>query len=407
MTPPGPFNPRFDTQVLVEPEDPNGAVIMPVYRTSTYILDPEHPFDSRWLYARHGNPNTDMLEEKLAILEGGKHGYCFASGMAALSHLCLALLSPGDHVIAVSDIYAGTYKFFTQILQPKFGMEIDFVDISQCAGEDWSLLESHLTDSTRMILVESPSNPLTKLIDLERLCVLAHGRGIQVCIDSSYNSPALLRPITQFGVDIVFHSLSKYIAGHSTEVGGAVILKDDGPVLPDGQTFSAALRQYQHFIGGFLAPEVAWQINQGIKTLPLRMQKHSSNAMHVATWLEKQPQVEQVLYPELPSHPQHEMARLHFLHGFGGMMSVTLKGGKPAAMAFLKALKKPFHYGVSLGGVESLVAHPASIHYAMRSAEENETYGLMGGTLRLSIGIEDPEDLIAALETALQAAVSS
>ncbi|MBY0450761.1 MAG: aminotransferase class I/II-fold pyridoxal phosphate-dependent enzyme [Cyanobacteria bacterium] len=397
----------FDTQVLFEPEDPNGAVIMPVYRTSTYILDPEHPFDSRWLYARHGNPNTDMLEEKLATLEGGKHGYCFASGMAALSHLCLALLSPGDHIIAVSDIYAGTYKFFTQILQPKFGMEIDFVDISVCAGEDWSLLEAQLTESTRMILVESPSNPLTKLIDLGRLTALAHARGIHVCIDSSYNSPALLQPILQFGVDSVFHSLSKYIAGHSTEVGGAVILKEDGPVLPDGQTLSAALRQYQHFIGGFLAPEVAWQINQGIKTLPLRMQKHSSNAMRVATWLEAHPHVEQVLYPGLASHPQHEMACLHFQHGFGGMMAVTLKGGKPAAMAFLKALKKPFHYGVSLGGVESLVAHPASIHYAIRSAEENETYGLMGGTLRLSIGIEDPEDLIAALETAFKAISSA
>ncbi len=380
---------KFNTLAIhshQEPDPTTGAVITPIYQTSTFAQE-DAGVHKGYDYSRSGNPTRSVLEGVLADLEGGKHGFCFASGTGALVTLCFALFKPGDHLIVGDDVYGGTYRFLTKVFQ-HYGVEIDFVDMTSLDN-----VASAIKANTRMIYLETPTNPLLKLADIQGILELAKNKKLITCVDNTFATPYLQSPF-DFGVDIVLHSTTKYIGGHSDVVGGALVLRDD--------THEEAIRFHQNSIGATPDPFAAWLTLRGLKTLGVRMQAHCKSAAALAQFLEEHPLVDDVIYPGLPSHPQHTIAKKQMKNGFGGMISIRVKGGEDEARAFMKALKV-FTLAESLGGIESLVEHPARMTHLAVDKNVRDELGITDNLIRLSVGIEDIEDLQTDLDNALKA----
>ena len=365
------------------PDPLTGAVNVPVYLSSTFELTGIGT-DKGWDYSRAGNPTRDRLEQALAILEGGTAGHAFASGMAAIYAL-VATLHSGDHVICSHNVYGGTARLFNQIIQ-HYGIQIEYVDTGDLAA-----VEAAIKPNTKLIHIETPTNPLMSLTDIAAVCEIAHARGVEVSVDNTFMSPALQSPIA-LGADIVMHSTTKFLNGHSDGLGGALI----GTRPEHKERFSLV----QKAAGGILSPFECFLVLRGIRTLPLRMKQHEENGRTVAEFLSTQPKLTRLAYPGLKSHPQHALA-LKQQKGFGSMLSFDL-GSREAAGRFLAAIKL-FLNAESLGGVESLASHSATTTHFALTDQERESIGITQGLVRLSVGIEDKDDLIADLDQALAA----
>lgn len=379
---------RFETRAIhvgQAPEAGTGAVVVPIYQTSTYAQ--ESPgVHKGYEYTRSQNPTRGALEACLASLEGGRHGMAFASGMAA-ENTVLNLLRSGDHVVSSDDVYGGTFRIFDKVYRP-YGLDFTFVDTSDLAA-----VERAIRPETRLVWLETPTNPLLKLTDLAAVVALARDRGLITVVDNTFATPVFQRPL-ELGIDIVVHSTTKYIGGHSDVVGGAIVTSRDD--------LAQRLRFCQNAVGGVPGPFDAWLTLRGVKTLAIRMRQHFENAKVVAAWLERHPKVQKVYYPWLESHPQHALARRQ-MSGMSGMISFDIRGGLPAARRFLETVEV-FTLAESLGGVESLIEHPAIMTHASIPKEIREAIGLTDGLVRLSVGIEHVDDLIADLDKALAAA---
>ena len=379
-------NQRFATRCIHAGQrpDPNtGAIMTPVYQTSTYVQESPGVIKEDYDYARSANPTRKALEANLASLEGGRHGIVFASGLAALA-ACVHLLQSGDHVVLCDDVYGGTFRSLDKVFK-QFGVTYTRVDMLDLAAT-----EAAFTPRTRLVWVETPTNPLLKVIDIAAVAQLAKARGALVGVDNTFASPVLQNPLN-LGADIVLHSCTKYIGGHSDVIGGALIVSDD--------ELAQRLRYVQNAVGAILAPWDCFLLLRSTKTLHVRVERHCANAAKIADFLAQQTQVERVLYPGRADHPQHEIAKRQ-MRGFGGMITMTLKGGLPAARAFLERVSV-FSLAESLGGVESLIEHPAIMTHASIDAPIRQALGIGDGLVRLSVGIEDVEDLIADLAEAL------
>ncbi|CAA7195971.1 cystathionine gamma-synthase [Chryseobacterium potabilaquae] len=376
---------NFNTKVIhggQHHESTTGSVNVPVFLTSTFAQK-SPGIHSGYEYSRAANPTRQALEDSLASIENGARGLAFGSGLAAIDCV-LKLLNPGDEVIAVDDLYGGTYRMFTRLFE-KYQLKFTFVNF-----DDVSQISKVITDKTKLIWIETPTNPLMKLVDIKAVVEMAKGKDILVAVDNTFATPYIQRPI-DLGVDIVMHSATKYLGGHSDVIAGALVAKD------------IELGEKLHFIqfasGGILGPHDSYLVLRGIKTLALRMQRHSDNGLAVAKYLEKHPAVEKVIYPGLESHPQYDLAKSQMKEA-GGMVSFTFKSGKKEdAIKFLERLKV-FTLAESLGGVESLANHPALMTHASIPAEKRAELGITDDLVRLSVGIEDAEDLIADLEKA-------
>jgi cystathionine gamma-lyase len=379
---------KFETKVIhagQEPDPRTGAVMTPIYATSTYAQSSpgEH---KGYDYARTRNPTRDALEACLAELEGGKAGFAFASGMAAIGTV-LELLDSGSHVVAMDDLYGGSYRILERVRKRSANITATFTDLSDPAN-----LEKNLKPNTRMVWVESPTNPLLKIVNLEAVAAIACRRNIVSVCDNTFASPWIQRPL-ELGFDIVVHSTTKYLNGHSDVIGGAAILKDE--------TWKERLAFLQNAVGGVPSPFDAFLTLRGIKTLAVRMERHCGNAMHIAAWLEKHPKVARVIYPGLASHPQHTLAARQMNARYGGMVTAVLKGGLAASRRFLERCRL-FTLAESLGGVESLIEHPAIMTHASLPEDVRAGLGIDDGLVRLSVGIESVDDLIAELKYALE-----
>ena len=376
---------KFETRAIHDGQEPDpvtGAVTVPVFQTSTYQQDAigkQRGFE----YSRTGNPTRQALEEALASLEGGTHGLAFASGVAA-STAVLQLLHPGDHVVAGDDIYGGTYRLLEKIYRP-WGLHVDYADV-----RDPSSFASAIRPNTRMIWVETPTNPLLKIADIAALSGVARNAGALLVVDNTFASPWFQRPL-ELGAHIVVHSTTKYLGGHSDVIGGAVITSYEDEFRD--------MKFYQNAAGAVPGPWDSWLVLRGLKTLAVRMREHERNALRLARYLEKHPAVDRVFYPGLPSHPQHELAASQ-MSGFSGMISVELKGGFEAVEHFVSRLKL-FTLGESLGGVESLVCYPPRMTHASFPPEERLRRGIRDNLVRLSVGIENGGDLQDDLRKAL------
>jgi cystathionine gamma-lyase len=377
---------RFATRAIHVGQDPDpatGATIVPIYQTSTYTQQAPGQHKG-YEYSRTGNPTRTALEECVAALEGGEHGLAFASGLAA-TVATMSLLSPGDHVVAGDDLYGGTYRLFEKVLPRTGGLEFTYADTT-----DPESVQKVLRPETKLLWIETPTNPMLTLSDIAELSDMARERGAIVAVDNTFASPYFQNPLA-LGADVVVHSTTKYMGGHSDVVGGAVVTSN-----PD---FHEGIKFYQNAAGGVPGPFDSWIVLRGLKTLAVRMRQHEENALAVAEFLQDHPQVETVHYPGLPSHPQYELARRQ-MSGFSGMVSFTLKGGAEAAYAAVQKTRV-FHFAESLGGVESLITHPATMTHAAIPREQREARGVTDGLMRLSVGIEDQEDLIADLDRAI------
>lgn len=366
-------------------EPVTGAVMPPIFTSSTYAQKSpgEH---SGFEYSRSQNPTRFAYERCVAALEGGQRGYAFASGLAATS-TALEVLSPGDHVIAADDMYGGSYRLFENVRKRSAGLTFSYVDM-----RDTAAVEAAMTPQTRMIWVETPSNPMLKLADLTAIAELARPRGILTAADNTFATPWHQRPLAM-GFDLVMHSATKYLNGHSDMVGGVLVV--------GGNTELAGQLEYlQNAVGAVAGPFDSYLALRGLKTFALRMQRHAENALALAQWLESHPRIEKVIYPGLPSHPQHALAKRQMQRGFGGMISVELKGGLAASRRFLERCEV-FTLAESLGGVESLIEHPAIMTHASVPAEARAALGISDGLCRISVGVEAIEDLRADLDQAL------
>ncbi len=376
---------KFATRAIhagQEPDPTTGSVMTPIYQTSTYAqtgMGEHKGYD----YARTANPTRTALEECIASLELGTYGLAFASGLAA-EQAVLSLLSSGDHMIACDDLYGGSYRVFEHILR-RYRITTDYVAASNIAD-----YEKAIRPNTKLIWLETPTNPLLRLVDIRAIVEIAHRHHILVVVDNTFSSPYFQQPL-QLGADIVLHSTTKYINGHSDVIGGALVTNDE-------ETYQA-LKFYQNAAGGVPGPFDVWLTLRGIKTLAIRMRQHEANALLVAKLLSEHPRVEKVYYPGLPSHPDHELAKRQ-MSGFGGMVSFQFKGTIADVDTIVRRFKI-FTYAESLGGVESLACHPVTMTHASIPKELREARGLNDTLLRLSIGIEDAEDLFADLEQAL------
>ncbi|HWO13560.1 MAG TPA: PLP-dependent aspartate aminotransferase family protein [Polyangiaceae bacterium] len=366
--------------------DPVHGGVMPNIVLSTTFAQPEPGKPLRFDYSRSGNPTRQSLEACLAALEHGAFAFAFASGCAAATTL-LHTLAPGDHVVCGDDVYGGTYRLFVRVMGA-FGIETSFVDAS-----DPERFAAAFTARTKLAWLESPTNPLLKLADIQALSGVAHARGVPLVVDNTFASPVLQQPLA-LGADVVLHSATKYLNGHSDVVGGALILND--PKLAE------RVRFLQNAMGAVPSPFDCYLVLRGLKTLPVRMERHVKTARELALRLSRHPAVERVFYPGLPDHPQHELGRRQ-MRGPGGMVSLVLEGGEPAARRMLQALRW-FALAESLGGVESLAEHPALMTHASIPREVRESIGIRDGLIRLSIGLEHEQDLWADLEQALAAA---
>jgi cystathionine gamma-lyase len=378
---------KFETKVIhagQEPDPRTGAVMTPIYATSTYAqASPgEHQgFD----YARTRNPTRDALEACLAELESGKRAFAFASGMAAIGTV-LELLDSGAHVVAMDDLYGGSYRILERVRKRSAGLKATFVDLSRIES-----FEKAIRPDTKMVWVESPTNPLLKIVDLAAIAEAARKRKIISVCDNTFASPWIQRPL-ELGFDVVVHSTTKYINGHSDVIGGAAIANNEELI--------GKLAFLQNAVGGVPSPFDSFLTLRGIKTLALRMERHCGNAMHVAAFLQQHPQVAKVIYPGLASHPQHLLAAKQMSQRYGGMVTAVLKGGLPTAKRFLERCKL-FTLAESLGGVESLIEHPAIMTHASLPEDVRAGLGIDEGLVRLSVGIESIDDLLAELKEAL------
>lgn len=367
------------------PDPSTGAVIPPIYATSTYVQ--QSPGVHKGLdYARTHNPTRWAYERCIAALESGTHGFAFASGMAA-SATVLELLDSGAHVVALDDLYGGTRRLFERVRRRSAALRFTYVDLVR--PEELARI---VQPDTRMIWVESPSNPLLKLVDLEAVAAFARSRGILTVADNTFASPYVQRPL-ELGFDVVVHSATKYLNGHSDVVGGVAVTRSD--------EIAEKIAFLQNAVGAVPSAFDAFLVNRGLKTLGLRMERHCANASAVAEFLSRHPKVERVIYPGLPSHPQHALAKRQ-MRGFGGMVTMLVKGGVDEARRFLERCEL-FALAESLGGVESLIEHPGIMTHASVPADVRASLGIADNLVRLSVGIEDIDDLVADLGRALQA----
>lgn len=366
------------------PDPSTGAVMTPIYQTSTYVQSSPGKHQG-FEYTRSHNPTRFAYERCIAELEGGTRGFAFASGMAATSTI-LELLDAGSHVVAMDDVYGGTYRLFERVRRRSAGLDFSWVDLT-----DTAVFEAAIRPNTKMVWIETPTNPLLKLVDIAAISEVARRRGLIVVVDNTFCSPMLQQPL-DLGAHIVMHSATKYLNGHSDMVGGVVVVGDDAG-LGEQLTF------LQNAVGSVQGPFDSFLALRGLKTLHLRMRAHCENAMALAEWLQGHPAVEKVIYPGLSSHPHHQLAKTQ-MQGFGGMVSIELRGGREAAIRFCERTKL-FALAESLGGVESLVNHPAVMTHASVPPERRAEIGLSDALVRLSVGVEDINDLRADVESAL------
>jgi cystathionine gamma-lyase len=379
----------FSTRVIhagQSPDPSTGAVMMPIYATSTFVQ--ESPgVHKGYEYARSQNPTRMAFERCIADLESGTAGFAFASGLAGISTL-LETLDAGAHVVASDDLYGGSFRLFERVRKRSAGLRIDYVDLA-----DMDAMAAAVTPETRLIWIETPTNPMLKLSDLEAIARFARARGIWTVADNTFASPWVQRPI-ELGIDAVVHSTTKYLNGHSDMVGGTVVVGENAE-LHDQMKF------LQNAVGAISGPFDSFLALRGLKTLALRMERHCANALELARWLETRPEVKRVIYPGLESHPQHELARRQ-MHGFGGIVTVELNAGLAETKRMLERTQL-FALAESLGGVESLIEHPAIMTHATIPPDQRQALGISDGLIRLSVGVEDVSDLRADLETALKA----
>jgi len=378
---------QFETLAIHDgqaPEPRTGAVTVPVYQTSTYQQDGIGKMRCGFEYSRTGNPTRQALESAIALLEYGKFGLAFASGMAATT-AALQVLKPGDQIVAGNDLYGGTYRVFERVLRP-WGVDTQYVEATQ-AGR----FAEAVTSRSRMIWVETPTNPLLKLVDIAAVAKIARQRNLLLVVDNTFASPYFQHPL-ELGAHVVVHSTTKYLGGHSDVVGGAFITSD-------AEVYEK-VKFYQNSAGAVPGPWDCWLVLRGLKTLKVRMREHEVNASHVARVLEGHPAVERVHYPGLPAHPQHDLAKRQ-MTGFGGMVSFELKGGFPAVERLVSRIKL-FCLAESLGGVESLLCYPTRMTHASLGPEERERRGIRDNLIRLSVGLENAQDLEADLLEALK-----
>ncbi|MCB0272340.1 MAG: cystathionine gamma-synthase [Bdellovibrionales bacterium] len=376
---------KLATAVIHEGQEPDpltGAVVPPIYQTSTYVQSAPGVHKG-YEYSRTHNPTRKNFETAIAAAESAKYGHAFSSGMAAITTV-LHTLEQNAHVICCDDVYGGTYRLFSKVLAHR-GFSFDFVDCTNVQN-----IEKAITPKTKMIWIETPTNPLLKLIDIEAVASLAKKKNLMLVVDNTFATPYVQRPI-ELGADIVVHSTTKYIGGHSDVVGGAAVTSD--------QTLAEKIGFYLNSMGTNPGPFDSWLTHRGLKTLCVRMKQHCENAQAIAEYLEKHAKVEKVLYPGLPSHPQHQLAKKQ-MHGFGGMIGCYLRMDLEQAKSFLSKTKL-FALAESLGGVESLIEHPAIMTHASVPKENREKLGITDGFVRLSVGIEDAQDLMDDLKQAL------
>ena len=367
------------------PDPTTGAVMTPIYATSTYAQ--ESPgVNKGYEYARGKNPTREAFEACIADLEGGTHGFAFASGMAATS-TALELLDAGAHIVTGDDLYGGSWRLFERVRRRSMGLDFAYVNLS-----DLSAVEAAITDKTKMLWVETPTNPLMKLADIAALSKVAKAHGLLLVVDNTFATPWSQQPLSH-GADIVMHSATKYLNGHSDIIGGVLVTKN--PEL------ATQIKFLQNSVGGVMGPFDAFLANRGLKTLGLRMKAHNENALAVARWLESHAGVQRVIYPGLDSHPQHDLARRQMNGAFGGMVTVLIDGDLARTKRVLERVEV-FTLAESLGGVESLVNHPAIMTHASVPKEVREAGGVTDNLIRLSVGVEDVADLIADLDQALR-----
>ncbi len=377
---------KFDTKVVragIEPDPTTGAIVPPIYQTATYVL-PEVGRDLGFDYTRSANPTREILENNLAAIEGGRFGTCFSSGMSAVDSV-LKLLKKGDHVVCSDDVYGGVSRHFNNILV-NYGLTFTYVDSSNPEN-----VENAITSETKLFWIETPTNPLLKITDLNAISKIAKKHQILFGVDSTFATPVFLRPF-EFGADIVMHSTTKYISGHNQIIGGIIITNDE--------EIHERMKFVQKTIGAIPSPFDCWLTLIGVKTLHLRMERHASNAQAVAEFLESHPQVEKITYPGLKSHPQYGVAKEQ-MDGFSGMISFELKGGISAGTTVMNNVKL-CSLAESLGAVETMITHPATMTHVDVPAVERHARGLTDGLVRISVGIEDPDDIIDDLKQALE-----
>ena len=381
---------KFGTKAIhagVEPDPSTGAIMTPIYQTSTYVQASPGRHKG-YEYSRTQNPTRHALQANLAALENGKHGLVYSSGLGATDAV-LKLFKPGDEIVAANDLYGGTYRIFTKIYQD-FGLKFQFVGMENAAN-----VEQYITERTKLIWIETPTNPLLNIIDIPAVAAIAQRKGVLLCVDNTFASPYLQNPL-DLGADIVMHSVTKYLGGHSDTVMGALITNND--------SLAQRLAFIQNASGAVAGPQDCFLVLRGVKTLHLRMQRHCENAKAVAEYLASHPKVGKVYYPGFESHPNHSIAKAQ-MRGFGGMVSFTLKGDDLAEAVKVMESFKVFSLAESLGGVESLCTHPATMTHASIPKAEREKGGLKDTLIRLSVGVEDAEDLIEDLRQAIEQAV--
>lgn len=367
----------------VEPDPTTGAIMTPIYQTSTYVQ--AGPGDHKgYEYARTQNPTRDALQKSLSILENAKHAVCFSSGMAATDTL-MKTLNPGDEVVSINDLYGGSYRLMTKVYA-KYGIKFTFV-----AMHEADQIRQYVTDKTKLIWVETPTNPMLNIVDISAISKIAKEHGALLAVDNTFSSPHLQTPM-DLGADIVMHSITKYISGHSDVIMGTLLCNDNA--------LAEQLFFLQNSAGAVPGPQDCFLVLRGIKTLHLRMEAHCRNAEKVARYLRQHPKVGKVVWPGFEDHPNHEVAKSQ-MRGFGGMVSFSLKGDQLEDAVEVMKKTKIFSLAESLGGVESLIGHPASMTHASIPKEERQKTGVVDSLIRLSVGIEDPEDLINDLEQAL------
>lgn len=384
----------FNTKAIHEGFNPcriTGSHVTPIYQTSTFVFENVDQGAKRfageedgYIYTRLGNPSVTDLEVKMAALEGGQAAAATAAGMAAISTALITLLKAGDHIVAGDTLYGCTHSLISGLL-PQYGVEVTMVDTS-----DVDKIEEAMQDNTKVVYIETPANPTMKLVDIKKAAEIAHKHDAKLVVDNTFMSPYLQRPL-ELGADIVVHSATKYLGGHGDLIGGVIIGSEE--------FIQEAKFPHLKDFGGIMAPLNAWLLSRGLKTLGIRMERHCENAQKVAEYLEKHPAIDEVYYPGLPSHPQYELAKAQ-MDGFGGMMSFELKGGIDAGKTLMNSVKL-ISLAVSLGCVDTLIQHPASMTHSPVPKEDRLKAGITDGLVRLSVGIEDVEDIIADLDQAL------
>ena len=378
---------KFNTKVIhagIHPDPATGAIMTPIYQTSTYVQE-EIGVHKGFEYSRTGNPTRSALESNLAALESGKYGACFGSGLAAIDCV-IKMLNPGDEVISTNDLYGGSYRIFKTIFE-KYGINFHFVDMV-----DVQNISNKINDKTKLIWIETPTNPMMNIIDVKSIVEIAKTKRIKVAVDNTFATPYLQRPL-ELGADIVMHSVTKYLGGHSDIVMGALVTNDE--------SLAEEMYRIQNSSGAVCGPMDSFLVLRGVKTLHLRVQRHCENGEKVAHFLHNNPQVDQVYWPGFKTHPNHEVAKEQ-MNGFGGMISFTLVGDSLDKAKSIVSKTKLFTLAESLGGVESLIGHPSTMTHASIPREERMKSGVLDSLIRLSVGIEDASDLIEDLENAFK-----